>query len=232
MADHDMPPYAGNPFVRFDEEEVASATLRRGGLFRACGVCGVTLAAALASGVCRAENATIAELNLVQDVTIDVASVSTTDVERVTGGAFTIIKIGGGVVRFGFIQNTKAKLVIAGGHEEFYVPDASELLDEADLHFDANDMHNDGYVELLNGTNFITCWYQSSHPERALYAKHDDYAPACRPGLFSDAPAGDYPPLVNYWQNTVYAYQSARRAAAIALPLAVTDYIVLSPTDL
>ena len=138
-----MPPYAGNPFVRFDEEEVASATLRRGGLFRACGVCGVTLVAALASGVCRAENATIAELNLVQDVTINVASGSNTDVERVTGGAFTITKTGGGVVRFGFIQDTKAKLVISGGHEEFYVPDASELLDEADLHFDANDMHND-----------------------------------------------------------------------------------------
>ena len=27
------------------------------------------------------------------------------------------------------------------------------------------------------------------------------------PGLFSDASAGNYPPLVNYWQNS-YAYQS------------------------
>ena len=263
-------------------------------------LCALT-AAALASASCGATS-TVAELNLTADVTIDVAAGSTTDVERVTGGAYTITKTGGGVVRFGFMQNKAAKLVVAGGHEEFYVPDASTLLGDASLHMDANDMNNDGYVEIVNGTNFITRWYQSSHPESAVYAKHDDYAPAYRagpanrkpfvrksyqngldvvdfgslqttnnvdasgrglghgaamvltsvvgglrdvfiiggftedvktfgvdwpackngmtsagivgagwnafwPGLFSDAPAGDYPPLVNYWQNS-YAYQS------------------------
>ncbi len=263
------------------------------------------LAAVIASVICtgRAELATIPELCLADDVTIDVAAGATTDVERVTGGAYTITKTGLGVVRFGFVQNTSAKLVVCGGHEEFYVPDASDLLGEAGLHMDANDMHNDGYVETLNGTNFITRWYQSSHPERAVYAKHDVFAPACRadpenrrpfvrkafqngldvvdfgslqttdnvdesgrglgygaameltaetnhlrdvfliggftedvktfrtdwptsnngmtsagivgnggwnalwPGLFSDAPAGNYPPLFNYWRKTE-AYQT------------------------
>ncbi len=265
-------------------------------------LCALT-AAALASASCGATS-TVAELNLTADVTIDVAAGSTTDVERVTGGAYTITKTGGGVVRFGFMQNKSARLVVAGGHEEFYVPDASTLLGDASLHMDANDMNNDGYVELVNGTNFITRWYQSSsHPESAVYARHDDYAPAYRadpanrkpfvrksyqngldvvdfgslqttnnvdasgrglghgaamvltsavdglrdvfliggftedvktfsvdwptskngmtsagfvgggwsafwPGLFSDAPAEDYPPLVNYWQHSTYSYQS------------------------
>ena len=85
-------------------------------------LCALT-AAALASASCGATS-TVAELNLTADVTIDVAAGSTTDVERVTGGAYTITKTGGGVVRFGFMQNKAAKLVVAGGHEEFYVPDA------------------------------------------------------------------------------------------------------------
>lgn len=140
----------------------------------------IAVAAALLAGAGRAALTTVAELDLVDDVTINVAAGATTDVERVIGGAYTITKTGAGVVRFGFLQNSSARLVVRGGREEFYVPDASNLLAEAALHMDANNMHNGEYTETLNGTNFVTRWYQSSHPGRALYAVHDDYAPSYR----------------------------------------------------
>lgn len=123
---------------------------------------------------------TINDTNLVCDITIYVPAGTTTDIARVSGGAYTITKTGGGVVRFGWIKNSAAKLVVKEGHELYYSPDVSSLLAEAALHMDANVLNNDGYSETVGGTNFISRWYQATRPDGTVYAKHDDYAPAFR----------------------------------------------------
>ena len=123
---------------------------------------------------------TIEELNLTADYTINVPTGATTDVERVTGGAYTITKTGGGVVRFGFVQNKAAKLAVEEGQYFYYIPDATELLAAASLHMDANDMNNADYSQMIDGTNFITRWYSSSVNDGEIYASHDTYAPAYR----------------------------------------------------
>ena len=116
------------------------------------------------AALCTAVNAgaeTINELNLVCDTNITVAAGATTDVARVSGGAYTITKSGPGVIRFGFIKNTAAKLVVAGGGFGFYRPPVPAAASSAFLHVDANVLDPE-YVTTVNGTNFVDRWTDAS----------------------------------------------------------------------
>lgn len=106
-----------------------------------------------------AEN--VSELELTADYTIDVPAGTTTDVARVSGGAYTITKTGGGVVRFGWIRNADAKLVVQEGGVDFYRPPKPPCLEDAFLHVDANVL-DPAYVVTENGTNFVTRWTDAS----------------------------------------------------------------------
>lgn len=113
----------------------------------------------------------VTELNLTADCTINVPAGTTTDVARVSGGAYTITKTGGGMLRFGWVRNGDAKLVVREGAVDFFTPQKPACIAEkAFLHVDANVL-DPAYVTTENGTNFVTRWTDASGGSH--YAKVD-----------------------------------------------------------
>ena len=114
---------------------------------------------------------TVTELNLTADCTINVPAGTTTDVARVSGGAYTITKTGGGMLRFGWVKNGDAKLIVQEGAVDFFIPQKPACIAEkAFLHVDANVLDS-AYVTAENGTNFVTRWTDASGGSH--YAKVD-----------------------------------------------------------
>ena len=125
--------------------------------------------AMIAASFAYAESVT--ELNLTADCTINVPAGTTTDVARVSGGAYTITKTGGGMLRFGWVRIGDAKLVVREGAVDFFTPQKPACIAEkAFLHVDANVL-DPAYVTTENGTNFVTRWTDASGGSH--YAKVD-----------------------------------------------------------
>ena len=103
----------------------------------------------------------ITTIDLQADRTIDVPAGSTVDVARVTGGDFTITKTGEGLLRFGWLRNTAARLIVSAGAVEFYRPPKPDCVANAFLHVDANVL-NPAFVSTENGTNFVSRWEDAS----------------------------------------------------------------------
>ena len=104
------------------------------------------------------ETVTVDELNLTADRTVDVAAGSTQDVVRLTGGAYTITKTGGGTLNIYWTANENARVVVEEGVvalPRYAKPTA--VFAKAYYHVDASDPST-MVTESVGGTNFVVRW--------------------------------------------------------------------------
>ena len=126
------------------------------------------LAAMSASG----ETTTIADLRLTNDVTVVVAAGSTQNVVRLTGGAYTITKFGGGTLNIYWTSNANAHVVVLEGVlalPRYAKPTA--VFAKASFHVDASDPST-METECVGGTNFVSRWYDADG--RTCYAAKEN----------------------------------------------------------
>ena len=123
-------------------------------MFMKCAVAFALCAAATAF----CETVTVDEMNLTADVTIDVAAGSTQNVVRLTGGAYTLTKTGGGTLNIFWTSNENARVVVEAGVvalPRYARPTA--VFAKAHFHVDASDPST-LVTECVNGTNFVVRW--------------------------------------------------------------------------
>ena len=122
------------------------------------------------------ETVTVDEMNLTANVTVDVAEGSTQDVVRLTGGAYTITKTGGGTLNIYWTKNENARIVVEEGVvalPRYAKP--TEVFAKAHFHVDASDPST-LETTYVSGTNFVVRWndadqkwYTYQGDERVLY---------------------------------------------------------------
>lgn len=104
------------------------------------------------------ETVTVEDLHLVADATINVAVGSTQNVVRLTGGAYTLTKTGGGTLNIYWTSNENARVVVDEGVvalPRYARPTA--VFAKAHFHVDASDPST-MVTECVNGTNFVVRW--------------------------------------------------------------------------
>ena len=104
------------------------------------------------------ETVTVDEMNLTANVTVDVAEGSTQDVVRLTGGAYTITKTGGGTLNIYWTKNENARIVVEEGVvalPRYAKP--TDVFAKAHFHVDASDPST-LETTYVNGTNFVVRW--------------------------------------------------------------------------
>ena len=119
--------------------------------------------AAVALALCAAtsvfgETTTVDDLNLTADATVNVAAGSTQNVVRLTGGAYTLTKTGGGTLNIYWTSNENARVVVEEGTvalPRYAKPTA--VFAKAHFHVDASDPST-MVTECVNGTNFVVRW--------------------------------------------------------------------------
>jgi len=154
-------PDAGNPHIRFDSVEIASASptrrpvhCKRTGLSKKAAVF-LCYAVALGTGMLYASQ----PLSLDSDLTVDVPSGSTNTYSTLAGGSYTLTKTGGGALVFETISNSTARIVVSAGALDVRtaVPPKPAALSSAWLHLDATDISTMTCVE-DDGTTFVSEW--------------------------------------------------------------------------
>ena len=151
----------------------------------------MVLALAISSFVAAEE---IAEINLSADREITVDAGATTDVARVSGGAFTLTKKGEGTLRIGFVKNTSAKLKIEGGKVAFYVPPKPTIMATAAFHVDAEVLDSQ-YLSTGDGKTYLSRWTDVNGGD--VYATAD----ATTVAGWRDNPSGRKPFVNKGYQN-------------------------------
>ena len=108
------------------------------------------------------ETITVDDLHLTADTTVDVAAGSTQNVVRITGGAYTLTKTGGGTLNIYWTSNENARVVVEEGVvalPRYAKPTA--VFDKACFHVDASDASTLETVA-IGGTNFVVRWLDCS----------------------------------------------------------------------
>ena len=116
-------------------------------------------------------------LTMTADTTVEVPA-GTTNVIDTLGGAYTLTKIGGGVLEVRYSKSASAKFVVSEGLLRFANPRPDDIFAKAYFHVDASDLSS-MTIETVNGTNFVTRW-NDTDGRTNRYARHCTTVWNCR----------------------------------------------------
>ena len=164
-----------------------------------------TTCVALFVGDVRGETTTVDDMNLTADVTVDVAAGSTQNVVRLTGGAYTLTKTGGGTLNIYWTANENVRIVVEEGVvalPRYAKPTA--VFAKAHYHVDAS-APSTMVTEYVNGTNFVVRWndadgrtcYATNCPSTAIGRTNpENRRPFIRPHFQNGLPVVDFGSLL------------------------------------